>query len=243
MKTSIIIKSLLAAAASSLLAALNVSATGITILPPESLPYGLSYQEWAAKWWQWSLSQATNKIEYGGLPDICDGPASEVRFLAGGPYPTAAVRHITISDRVALFFPVLSVWVDNTGCPTFTDLTADQLLAEAEGMWGSVTETSCTLDGELVAGMEDPTNSIYLVQSPPFSYTTAPKHNVLAGVYGAPCIGGNVTVYPAVADGIFLMLAPLKPGKHTIHFVGIVGPASAPYVDVDVTYDITCVRE
>lgn len=242
MKPFVAIKPLVAALACSLFASFGASAGGVNILPPSSLPYGLSYEEWSAKWWQWSLSQATNKIEYGGSAGLCEGPASEVRFLAGGPYPAASVRRITVSDKVALFFPVLTVWVDNSGCPAFTTLSADQLLAQAEGMWGSVTETSCTIDGELVAGMEDPTNSIYLVQSPPFSYTTAPKHNVLAGAYGESCIGGDTTIYPALSDGIFLMLAPLKPGKHTIHLVGIVGPATAPYVDVDVTYDITVLR-
>jgi hypothetical protein len=35
------------------------------------------------------------------------------------------------------------------------------------------------------------------------------------------------------------MLAPLSPGKHTIHTVGVVGPVSAPLAKVDITSDIT----
>jgi hypothetical protein len=46
-----------------------------------------------------------------------------------------------------------------------------------------------------------------------------------------------------VADGAYPMLAPLKPGKHTIHFAGIVGPANAPEIDVDVTCEITVEKD
>jgi hypothetical protein len=35
------------------------------------------------------------------------------------------------------------------------------------------------------------------------------------------------------------MLAPLKPGKHTIAFVGVWGPVSAPNLQLDITYDVT----
>ena len=54
---------------------------------------------------------------------------------------------------------------------------------------------------------------------------------------------GGVTIYPAVADGVYLMLSPLKSGKHTIHTVGVVGPLASPFVVEDVTYDITVDRD
>ncbi|HEY3914980.1 MAG TPA: hypothetical protein VGN61_10885 [Verrucomicrobiae bacterium] len=232
--------------------ALSIGAGGVAfaeeIIPPSSFPYGLSYEEWSAKWWQWSLSLSTNDLQIVGVPDICTGAASSVRFLAGVYIPGAGGlsvenRKITISDQTPLFFPILSVWVDNSGCPSFTSFTADELAAQAAGEWSAVTVTSCTIDGAAVPGLTNPTNSEYLVQAPPFSYTTAEKHNVLAGLYGAPCIPGGLTIYPAVADGVYLMVAPLSRGKHTIHFVGIVGPASAPFVKDDVTYEITVERD
>ena len=74
--------------------------------------------------------------------------------------------------------------------------------------------------------------------SPPFSYTTARKGNVAAVAEGEPCLPGGLTVYPTVADGVYLMLAPFPPGRHTIHFVGEAGPDGA-YLTIDVTYDIT----
>jgi hypothetical protein len=224
-----------------------ITATGAAaateILPPSSLPYGMSYQEWSAKWWQWSLGQSTNDLKSVGAPDICEGPASRVRFLAGiyGFGVNVETRHVTIPGGSPLFFSILSFVADNTACPVtdFTSLTGDQLTAEAEGGWNSAASlTTCTIDGEAVEGLDDPTNSIYNVVSPPFSYTTAKHDNILVLVEGESCIPGDMTIYPAVTDGVYLMLSPLSRGKHTIHFVGVAGPVSAPIVKIDLTYDI-----
>lgn len=230
-----------------LLLAGTVSSSWAGVLPPSSLPYGLSYQEWSAKWWRWSLEQSTNHLEYVGYPGVCEGPGSSVRFLAGVYIPgsggiSVQTNRVTVSDQNPLFFPILSVWVDNTGCPTFTTNTVDQLVAEAVGDWSVVTVTTCTIDGVAVPGLSDPTNNDFLVQAPPFSYTTAEKGNVLAALDGDPCVPGGLTIYPAVAYGAYVMVAPLSPGKHTIRIVGVVGMEPTPFVKDDVTYDITVER-
>jgi hypothetical protein len=40
--------------------------------------------------------------------------------------------------------------------------------------------------------------------------------------------------HPALPVGAYLMLAPLKPGKHKIAFVGV-----WPNLNLDITYDVT----
>jgi hypothetical protein len=209
------------------------------VLSPSSLHYGLSYQEWSAKWWQWSLEQSTNHLELVGRPRIFNEQASRVQFLAGVYLPgpggvTIATRKVSIPAETPLFFPILSSWDDNTGCP-FTSFTAAELTAAVAGMWSGVTLTSCTIDGVAVPGLSNPATTEYLVQTPPFCYTTAGTDNVLAGFFGDTCIDGNTVIYPAVAEGVYLMLSPLKPGKHTINFVGQVGP----YLNENLTYEIT----
>jgi hypothetical protein len=211
---------LTSALAGLMLLGIAVSSSAEEILPPSSLPYGYSYEEWSAKYWQRSLAQSTNKVELVGGSGACTGPASQVRFLNGSDIPasggiTIRTNKVTISTENPLFFPILSVYEDNTACPLsdFTSLTGDQLAAEAVGQWSVVTVTSCTIDGVAVAGLEDPTNTVYNVVSPPFSYTTAEKDNVLAGFFGEPCIPGELTVYPAVADGVYLMVSPLSLGN------------------------------
>ena len=220
------------------------------VLPPSSLPYGYSYQEWSAKFWQYDLGQSTNHLAALGEPGICSGPASRVRFLgpnhigsSGGTH--VVTNHVTVPEGTPLFLSILSLWVDNGNCPlsAFTTFTADQLAAQDEAQWSLTTETSCTIDGVAVAGLDDPIHTIYHVVSPPFSYTTAEHDNMLAGFFGASCIPGGFTIYPAVGDGVYLMLAPLSPGKHTVHTLGVVGPVSAPLAKVDITSEITVTRD
>ena len=57
--------------------------------------------------------------------------------------------------------------------PRSRTFTADQLAALDAGQWSATTETTCTIDGVAVAGLDDPMNTVYHVVSPPFSYTTA----------------------------------------------------------------------
>ena len=219
-----------------------ISAAPFQILPPSSLPYGLSYQEWSAKWCQFFYGQSTNNMQPLGSPGICEGPASQVLFLNGAPVSTTATNHATITHDTSLFFPILAFTADNTACPLsdFTTNSAETLAAEASAGWNAAaTLTTCTIDGVAVPGLENPTNSIYNVVSTPFSYTTAEKDNIVAVSEGEPCLPGGLTVWPAVADGAYLMLAPLSPGEHVIHFVGVGGPLSSPFVKLDITYHIT----
>jgi len=219
------------------------SSAAETVIPPSDLPYGLSYEEWSAKWWQWYMGLETNHIENVGNPDICSGPASHVRFLYGAPATTTATRHVIIGPDISLFFPIVGFIADNTACPVsdFGTNTDAQLAAELIGAWSEVSVTTCTIDGVAVEGLDNPVTSIYNIVSPPFSYTIAEKNSIISLVEGEDCIPGGMTIYPAVADAAYLMLAPLKPGKHKIAFVGVYGPVSAPNLKLDITYDITVV--
>ena len=217
------------------------SSAGETVIPPSDLPYGLSYEEWSAKWWQWYMGLETNHIENVGSPDICSGPGSQVRFLYGAPATTTATRHIIIGPEISIFFPILGFIADNTACPVsdFGTNSGAQLGTEVIGGWSGVTLTTCAIDGVSVAGLTDPVTSIYSVVSPPFSYTIAQKDSIISLVEGEDCIPDGTTIYPAVAEGAYLMLAPLKPGKHKIAFVGVYGPVSSPNLKLDITYEIT----
>jgi hypothetical protein len=220
------------------LALLLIAAPSLSgqVLPSSSLPYGFSYADWSAKWWQWTLSQSTNLI------DAVSGPiAGPVRFLEGAPGSDTETRSVTIPEGTALFFPILSTWTDNSACPisTWTSNTVEELQAATAGNWSAVTETACTIDGVAVGGLDNPQTTGYRAQATPFSYTTAQTNSVLNWLYGEPCIPGGTTIGPAVADGVYLMLAPLAAGNHTIKFVGIVGPTNAPYVALDLTYQVT----
>ena len=82
-----------------------------SVLPPPSSIYGHSYQEWAAAWWQWALTQplATNPVVDGDGRNCAAGQSGRVWFLAGtfdsGP---KVERSCEVPAGTALFFPVVN---------------------------------------------------------------------------------------------------------------------------------------
>jgi hypothetical protein len=211
------------------------------IIPPvvETHPYGLTYAEWLAKWWQWSLAFPVSADPENGTADISSKQSGDVWFLPAPLGGGTATRTGTVPEGTALFVPVLTFEDDNTGCPTYTDYTAAQLTTAVEGGWGAVTATTCTIDGVPVTGLDNPQTSSYLVITEPFSYKLAAYDNVLANYpnfVGETCIPNGTTVSPTVAEGVCVMIRPLSVGTHTV-----VITAAAPNYGVvyNVTFNLT----
>ena len=221
------------------------------VIPPSSLPYGYSYEEWSAKLWQWQMGRDTNDPATLGDPGICSGPGSHVRFPPVHYYPPGSggiilrTNDLTISDRTPLFIPILDTVSDNTACPVsdFTSYTPEQLEAFNAPLFSAVTEITCTIDGVAVAGLEDPINTAYNVVSPPFSYTTAENGNALGVIEGEYCIPGGLTIYPAVAQGVYVMVAPFSPGYHTLNTTIVIGPTNAPILQIEGFGNITVTHD
>jgi hypothetical protein len=217
------------------------------VLPPSSLPYGYSYEEWSAKLWQWQLGRDTNDPATLGDPGICSGPASRVRFPSVHYYPPGTsgiimrTNDMTIPAGTPLFIPILDTVSDNTACPVsaFTSYTAEQLAAFDAPLFSAVSEITCTIDGVAVDGLENPVSTVYNVVSPPFSYTTAENGNALGEIEGEYCIPGGMTIYPAVAQGVYLMVAPFSPGQHTLNTEILFGPTNAPILTLEGFGNIT----
>jgi len=219
------------------------------VFPPHSHPFGASYAEWSARWWRWTLAFPADADPASDTAPQTSSQSGPVWFLAGA-HGSAVVggtaivnRQLVVPEGKALFFPALTAWSDNSGCPVYSSFSVDELRGQVMDLYGLTSEISCTVDGLGVEGLQDPQTTPYLVESSVFSYTVASHDNLLAAVFGEPCIPDGTTIAPAVAVGAFLMLAPLPPGPHSVHFVGIVGPLASPFVDFDLTYDIIVTRE
>jgi hypothetical protein len=190
------------------------------ILPPQTNPYGESYGQWAADWWTWaqSIPSEINPLNDTNGADAGVGQHGPVWFLAGatGSGNISATRNIAVPEGKALFFPILNtLWT--TG-PTDPPITVPEIKSILAGVTADATNLSCTIDGLTVKHLEK-----YVTVSPMFSLTV-PTDNVL---------GLAAAVYtPDVDEGFYLMLAPLCPGHHTIHF-------SSNNVDLGIALDIT----
>jgi hypothetical protein len=177
------------------------------VLPPQANPFGNSYGQWSALWWQQALAVhegAGSPFESGSV-DCTSLGTGHVTFLvgtAGG----AVSRSCSLPTGTALLFPLI-----NGECSVSegNGTTEAELRACAGNQANLFTDLTATVDGRALSDL-----SSYRFQSPLFTWT-APSNNV----FGVP-----ETAEPtlAVAEGYWVMLTPLPPGVHTISFGGAV---------------------
>jgi hypothetical protein len=189
------------------------------VLPPTAHPYGQTYGEWAADWWVWALQQpaATNPLIDETGANCAVAQQGPVWFLAGSPSGKPITRSCTVPTGKALLFPVLNAFA----CPEPPDpQTEDVARTQASQQLGDVTSLTATIDGATVSDV-----GAYLEESALFQLKL-PEGNI----FGIPA-----TDFPICADkGYYLVVTPLPPGEHTIHFTG----STASGFVVDVTYNI-----
>jgi hypothetical protein len=203
----------------------------------------------SARWWQWLYQTPVNvspEFSPAGTPsapttvDCSAGQSGHVWFLGGTFAPTSTTptasrsdvyRSCSIPAGTFLFFPILDSEWDNLFCPN-TNFTAQQLVAAAELGINDIVpgSMSAVIDGFSVPGLHSG-HSIFRALSPWFSYTF-PADNV-GQFFGCNFPAGTmpppVGHHPgAIADGVYLLLPPLAPGVHTIHFGGEINIPSTP---------------
>jgi hypothetical protein len=192
------------------------------VLAPQSHPFGHSYGEWSAKWWQWALAQpkAVNPLLDPTGANCGEGQKGKVWFLAGAFGSGTANRTCTVPAGKALFYPLVNA-VDIHVPGQDTNDTPEKLRAELLTGLLPITELHASIDGVPIHKL-DPKTTPYRACaggdascSRSFS-VTLPPDNVF-GVVPPVCLTG---CSPAVADGVYLMLAPLSPGRHIISFGG-----------------------
>lgn len=204
------------------------------VLPPNSHPHGITYGRGSNAWWQWALSIPTKNnplLDTTGA-NCGQGQSGPVWFLAGTLGGGLVTRSCTVPAGKTLFFPTINFFQNNVGvegntnCPP-TDYSVPQMWGILNKNVDSVTTHEATVDGvpqqDHRAG---PNNTPYNVK--------VPADNLFTYLCGNPPIPAG-TYSPNVSDGYYVMLAPLKPGTHTIHFIGA---TSAPFT-TEVTYNLT----
>jgi hypothetical protein len=200
------------------------------VIPPNTAPFGLSFGEWSARWWQWidMLPAAPGyPSNWSGPSDCSTGQLGPVWFLFGTPAPSGPT---TISCRVPLgkllFFPIINVECSNVeGSPFYGD-TAQARLQCAQKDFVGADPLSVTVDNQNIQNLKS-----YLVTSPDFAFAVPPPPNFPGISTGASGLSGSV--------GYYLMLL-LGPGAHTIHFTAQISNATigGPY-KFDTIYKLT----
>jgi hypothetical protein len=201
------------------------------IIDPTNTYEGKTYGDWSAAHWQWVYSLPTDKHPLFDTGDVSVGQTGGVWFL-GGTYTTTtdangviygtAVRDCTIPQGKALFFPLIDA---ESSIAEGNGTSYAQLLASSQALIDGVDTLSCTIDGQTVSNLTS-----YRASSDLFTWGPLPTNNV----FGDPADFPAGLTSQAVADGYYLLLQPLTPGSHSIHFTG-----GVPGFQLNITYNLT----
>ena len=190
-----------------LLAALLVAHSGTqaadaVLVPPDQPVAGLRQDEWSRAWWQWAAS-----FEYEDSP-VADRTGQRcaarqsgpVWFLAGTYGTRRTIRTCTVPAGKHLFFPLVNYVVMRrptgaTSCAAVTR-SAAEVTEEASGLLLDV-------DGVRYPGL--------------VRHRQATRECFDMGALTP----GRTPVYPSAANGYYVMLRPLAPGRHTLNFGGV----------------------
>jgi hypothetical protein len=199
-------------------------------LEPGIKHFGKSYNELAGDWWNWAVQFPfeTNPIVEDGAVDCTRGQTGKIWFLAG-TFGSNADRTCTIPSGKALFFPLANslFWVPEDGA------NVDAVRKAANGQINPISELEVSIDGVAIA---DP--FAYRAQSPPGGFALKAGPLLTEPPFSFPPTPDPRD--PAVADGYWILLAPLRKGEHEIHFRSS-DPAAG--FNVEVTYHLTVVKE
>jgi hypothetical protein len=211
------------------------------VVPPHAVVDGKTLGEWSARWWQWAYSiPATDnplldltgeKAKFGDV-----GPVFFLAGVFGTGISSPVTRSVSIPANKYIFFPLENAVDDNVGngcttpsaTPCAGRLTIDQLWNQLEGFF-SVTALHARLDGKPIDDLFE-----HRETAPAFGYTYPVTDNLVQATFGYAGPDAAGSIFPAVADGYYLMLRPLTVGSHTLNFGGTFSGFS-----LDITYQIT----
>jgi hypothetical protein len=226
----------LAAAAGSPAALAQDSNGNPGVVPPNAHIRGLSYGEWEARWWQTLFSIPVVDGYHPGISGGAFGGEDGVVFLTG--VPGGPTIHVTIRPGTALFFPVVNAECSEIEPDPYHGDNEQELRACANMHIDNTSGLFAVIDGRPVKNL-----GAYRVQSPLFEFGPLPEDNLLAFAYGDDADFPPGATSLSVDAGVYLLLAPLSVGKHTIHFGAtlIGGAPDGSDLMIDTTYIVTVV--
>ena len=169
-----------------------------------SKPFNISYADWTEKWWQWTYAIPWNKNpSYDDTGEYCDENQHGPVWFLTQAFEHPVERNCEIPQNTAMLITLL-----NSECSyaEFKQLKTEEELRDcAKNMQDFVTGGEAFLNNITIPNVEK-----YRIQTDLFNFTL-PQDNIL-----------NLTAQTtqAVADGNWLFLKPIPPGKYELKVKG-----------------------
>jgi hypothetical protein len=194
----------------------------ISIIPVDSRPYGFTYSEWSAKWWQWLLSipmEYSPAFDSSGANSNINQTSLPVFFLCQTYEKANALpdRTVIIPKNYSIFMPIIN-WISIIHHDGSTD---QELLTVAKEKMNEVANLEMTVNGiQIQEGLEK-----YRVLSPFFD-VMLPVSNI---------VGMSPGVKRAISDGFWLFFEPRESEVYIASF----GSCSSGLTRIGVNYHIS----
>jgi hypothetical protein len=210
----------------------------------------------SARWWDWSLESPNIPINPNTDPtagsslvpapvDCSLDQSGPVWFLAGATPAEdygSAYRTCAIPAGRFLFFPIFDAWIDDLSCPGMPPgtATAAELRSSVKSSVDGVSGMQASIDGLPVPGLASSQATLLRASASGFSYRLR-TNNWLSDFCSPDVFPAGTRPPPpgAFADGVYLLIPPLRPGVHTLHWAATPGAGA---VNQDITYVITVGR-
>lgn len=183
---------------------LAVKASDLVLPPGASIP-PTTLSQFTTEWWQWALSQpnSTNPVRDRTGAHCGAGQAGPVWFLAGGFGSSKIRRTCTVPAGKALFFPIINM----VYLPPRQDSAYSCAEAKVDAALNNDTAINlfAELDGAPIQNVKQHRIS---------SETCFDAYARIPAPYRP------YNAYPSASDGYWLLLKPLKPGRHLLKFGG-----------------------
>jgi hypothetical protein len=182
------------------------------VLPVDSIVEGVSFGQWTAKWWQWAFAQPIAPFLDPDGRLCSEGQGGPVWFLAGTNGEFTPHRECVIPAGKYLLVPVINMIYMNHQAghdPAKTNPCAT-LQTDAAVNNDHLISAVVMIDGVLVEDV-----ARYRVRSD--------------GCFPLTMDVDEASAQSAAADGYWLLLKPLPPGRHTISIGANYGAADSSY--------------
>src|SRR2546428_2306093 len=181
----------------------------VSVLPAHEEVLGKTLGAWSSLWWEWASSIPTpqNPLLDPDGRFCAGGQSGPVWFLVGGGGLT---RTCSVPCGRHLFFPIFNVMGFNDPDQNFSCEELIDAVTEIEDPVGGL---ECDIDEEDVKNLRQ-----HLEISPTCFGVTVPKDNIHS--FKVPAGQETTEIFPCAAAGYYLMLEPLCPGEHRLHFRG-----------------------
>ena len=170
----------------------------------DSKPYGLTFGEWTAKWWQWAyaIPKNTNPAYDDTGRYFTVNQKGPVWFFTGS-YGKMHHDNVAYLQTKTILFPILNSECSFAEFPSLKN--EEQLRVCAKETQDTVTQVKASIDGKNITNLEG-----YRIRSPLFNLSL-PENNIVS-------LPPQST--QAVSDGNWVFLKPLPEGEHIISFKG-----------------------